>query len=65
MASLTLACAMRGDRDSDPGPVTGSKTLPLAPTWETKYLNLSMDDHMRVFTSANFGGGSLVVSSGC
>jgi len=29
MASLTLACAMRGDRDSNP-PVTGGKTLPLA-----------------------------------
>ena len=32
MASLTLACAMRGDRDSNRYlPITGGKTLPLAP----------------------------------
>ena len=32
VASLTLACAMRGDRDSNRDlPVTDGKTLPLAP----------------------------------
>jgi len=32
VASLTHACAMRGDRDSNRDlPVTGGKTLPLAP----------------------------------